>query len=307
MNRKPRIGNQTAAAVLEHHFGKRPARVKSIAGGLTNYVFEAKVGREEVIVRISDDPAKLQHFQKEQWAVRQARREKIPAPEILEVGNAPIEFPYMISVRVRGQDASTCPNRLEVARSMGEYAARINKIKTSGFGNVFDWSRNQLSRNKSWKDFLDNELKVQGRVEVLASQKMLSPVNLKKLLAEVSTMRRWRGRPSLTHGDLRLKNMLLDQKGKICAILDWENCTSNLAPYWELSIALHDLWIDEKEEFIEGYGISPHEYRAYAAGVKTLNILNYAPTIEHAARKKNRARLERLRARLHGAFELHSL
>ena len=54
--------------------------------------------------------------------------------------------------------------------------------------------------------------------------------------------------------------MLLDEKGRSCTILDWENCTSNLAPYWELSIALHDLCIDEKEQFLEGYGLSIAEW-----------------------------------------------
>ena len=307
MNRKPKIGNQTASAVLEHHFGKRPTRVKQLAGGLTNFVFEAKVGREQVIVRISDDPAKMQAFQKEQWAVRQARREKIPAPEILEVGNTAIEFPYMISARAHGEDAATCPNRAEVIREMGRYAARINDIKTSGFGSFFDWSRNQLSRNKTWKSFLDDELKIDARVALLESQKMLPPAALKSLRARIRTMRGWRGRPSLTHGDLRLKNMLLDEKGRICTILDWENCTSNLAPYWELSIALHDLCIDEKEQFLEGYGLSPREYSDIACGVKTLNILNYTPTIDEAARAKDRRRLEALRVRLHGDFDLHSL
>jgi len=293
--------------VIEHHFCKRPARVKQLSGGLTNYVFEASVGREHVIVRISDDPAKMQAFQKEQWAVRQARREKIPAPEILEVGNAAIEFPYMISMRSDGVDASACPNRAEVIREMGRYAARIHAIKTSGFGSVFDWSRNQLSRNKTWKSFLDDELKIDGRVELLASEKMLPSDGLKSLRAEIRALRGWRGRPSLTHGDLRLKNMLLDAKGRISTILDWENCTSNLAPYWELSIALHDLCIDEKEQFLEGYGLSSRQYSEIARGIKTLNILNYTPTIADAARAKDRKRLDALRVRLHGSFDLHSL
>jgi hygromycin-B 4-O-kinase len=105
---------------------------------------------------------------------------------------------------------------------------------------------------------------------------------------------------------MRLKNMLLDDNGKIQAILDWENCTSNLAPYWELSIALHDLCIDEKEAFLEGYGLAPRDYAKLALGVKTLNILNYAPTIDEALKTKNRARLDSLRARLHGALD-HTL
>jgi hygromycin-B 4-O-kinase len=111
----------------------------------------------------------------------------------------------------------------------------------------------------------------------------------------------------LTHGDIRFKNVVLDETGKIRAILDWENCTSNLAPQWELSIALHDLCIDEKEAFLEGYGISPREYAHFAAAIKTLNLLNYSDAIKDAIATNNHARLEELRARLNGTFDLHSL
>lgn len=307
MSRKLKVGAETAAIVLEHHFGRRPRSIHRLGGGLNNHVFEAKVGREEVVVRISDDPAKLQHFQKEQWAVRKARAIKVPAPEILEVGNTAIHLPYMISIKVRGQDASDCPDRLEIARAMGHYAARINSIRTSGFGGVFDWSRNQLSRNKSWRHFLDDEIDVMGRVELLARHRMLSPTGIKKLRTRINELRSLRGHPSLTHGDIRFKNIVLDKKGRVSAILDWENCTSNLAPFWELSIALHDLCIDEKEAFLQGYGFTPKQFSKASPGIKTLNILNYCGAIEHAAKKNDKPHLDFLRARLHGAFDLHSL
>jgi len=307
MSRKRSTANSAAADVLEHHFGKRPARVKRLTGGLNNDVFEGRIGRDDFIVRISDDAAKLQTFIKEQWAVRQARRVRVPTPEILEVGNIVINKPYMISSKVDGIDATRWPHRLETALEMGSYAAKINSITTHGFGAVFDWSRNTLSKNKSWKQFLEDELKIDERLDLLAERRLMKRKHLKKLRDNIDELRRWRGRPALTHGDIRFKNVVLDESGKIRAILEWENCTSNLAPQWELSIALHDLCIDEKEAFLEGYGISPREYGRLSGAIKTLNILNYFGAIEDAIATKNRRRLEQLRARLHGAFDLHSL
>jgi hypothetical protein len=70
---------------------------------------------------------------------------------------------------------------------------------------------------------------------------------------------------------------------------------------------LHDLCIDEKEAFLEGYGLAPRDYAKIAAAVIALNILNYAPTIDEAIKAKNRPRLEALKARLHGTLDLHSL
>ena len=110
-----------------------------------------------------------------------------------------------------------------------------------------------------------------------------------------------------THGDLRLKNVMLDEKRKIVALLDWEDCTSNIAPYWELSIALHDLTIDEKQIFLEGYGLDLKEYMRMAPGIHALNILNYFRAVTHALRHKDAAQMLNLRARLNGAFDLYAL
>src|ERR1041385_947349 len=298
MSRKRATSNSAAADVLEHHFGKRPGRIKRLTGGLNNDVYEGRIGRDDFIVRISSDGAKLQTFIKEQWAVRQARRVRVPTAEILEVGNTVINKPYMISTKVDGIDATRWPHRLETAREMGQYAAKINSISTHGFGSVFDWSRNTLSKNNSWRQFLDDELKIDDRLELLAHKRLMRDEDLRRLRRHVNELRDWRGRPALTHGDIRFKNVVLDESGKIRAILDWENCTSNLAPHWELSIALHDLCIDEKEAFLDGYGISPRQYARLASIIKTLNILNYAGAIKRAIAKKNHHRLEQLRARL---------
>jgi aminoglycoside phosphotransferase (APT) family kinase protein len=307
MTREQTIRGSTAADVLESYFGKRPTQIKRLHGGLVNHVFEGTVGREKLVVRLSEDPAKLQVFIKEQWAVRKARAAGVPAPEVLEVGNRAVPYPYMVAVKIRGVDATRWADRLEVARSMGKMAAKINSIRTSGFGSVFDWSKDNASRNRSWRQFLDDEIKVDERIDVLASQRMLDPTGLRKLRAQVRILKQWKGRPALTHGDLRFKNVVLDKKGGIQAILDWENCTSNRAPHWELSIALHDLTIDQKQAFLDGYGTSLREFSKIAEAIKTLNILNYANTVERAVRKKNKGRLELLRARLHGVFDLHSL
>ncbi len=307
MSSRPPIRNAHAAEVVSRHFGKPPTRVRRLTGGLSNHVFEAALGRDTFVVRISEDPAKLQTFLKEQWAVRKARAHQVPAPEVLEVGNTAVPFPYMIAVKVRGLDATSCPCQLETVRAMGVLAARINSVRTSGFGCVFDWSRNQLSRNNTWAHFLDDEVKVGERLDLLASQRMLRPQSLQKLRSQVRSLRSWKGLPALTHGDVRFKNVILDKAGKITSLLDWENCTSNLAPHWELSIALHDLSIDQKEAFLEGYGLAPREFEKISGAVKCLNILNYAPAIQEALRAKDRSALQSLRARLHGAFDLQSV
>ena len=113
-------------------------------------------------------------------------------------------------------------------------------------------------------------------------------------------------RPSLNHGDLRLKNVLADESGKIVAIIDWEKATSNIAPQWELSIALHDLGIDGKQQFIEGYGIAPKKLADITPYVKAFNILNYTDEVGRVLAAKDKPAIARLKARFTGFLDLYS-
>ena len=81
---------------------------------------------------------------------------------------------------------------------------------------------------------------------------------------------------------------------------------SNVVPAWELSLALHDLAIDEKEEFLKGYGLSGSDVAELAPVMKALNLINYAPEIERALASDDTAQLERYRTRLNGALDLYS-
>src|SRR5262245_44681839 len=172
---------EMARQVIEHHFGSKPRRVVYQEGGLTNFVFIAHHPEGEFVVRLSPEPAKVNTFTKEQWAVAKARRAGVPAPEILEVGNKVIPFPYMISHAVHGKDATTHPERMTILRQTGHCAALINSIETAGFGDTFDWSNNQLSHNDTWGDFLCQELQFEDRLETLARHRMLPPAKLKLL------------------------------------------------------------------------------------------------------------------------------
>ena len=140
------ITTKSAAAILEHYYHARPESIAQIHGGLENYVFEAKLRGKELIVRIASKPNRLQFFLKEQWAVRKARESGVPVPEILEVGNELDGMPYMILEKISGQPADMCVDRLRTLRSLATHTRTINSISTSGFGHVFDWSRNRLSR-----------------------------------------------------------------------------------------------------------------------------------------------------------------
>ena len=304
-NREINRAKEMARDVIAHHFGnKKPRRVAHKTSGLSNFVFEVTHAEGDFIVRISPEPTRINSFIKEQWAQNKAREAGVPVPEILEVGSHVINQPFMISRVVEGCEATFHKKRFEIVREMGCRAALINSIKTKGFGETFDWSSNQLSHNETWREFLENEWRFEEKLAALEKRKMLDAAKAKKIRKILIDA--GRQNPALTHGDIRLKNVMVNDEGKITAFLDWENAASNLAPAWELSIALHDLSIDEKQLFLEGYGLKEKEIAELMPLIRAINFVNYAPEVERLAMEKDKEHLEKLQTRLSGALDLYS-
>lgn len=295
-----------ARVVIKHHFGGAK-RITYLSSGLTNFVFSFADGDGDYIIRISPDAAKVNFFNKEQWAVAKARAAGVPAPEILEVGFDLIGFPFMVSRTADGEEATHHPQRFDILRRMGRIAAKINSIKTKGFGQTFDWSDNQLSFNRTFKEYLYKEYSFEQKLDVLLKNKVLTPQRVKQVEKIFTAAARKHVRPVLNHSDIRLKNVIADDQGRINAIIDWEGCTSNFAPAWELSLALHDLGVDGVQHFLEGYGIKEKQFRDSLPLIRAFNIANYAAAVEQAAADKNKKLLEQFKLRLGGDLDLYSI
>ena len=130
---------------------------------------------------------------------------------------------------------------------------------------------------------------------------------MKKLSRTINETRTLRIEPSLSHADLRLKNVMVDDDGVIAAIIDWEECLSTIAPQFELSISLHDLSIDEKHLFIDGYGLDSETVAPMADLLRAFNIINYSDAIERAVEVKDHKMLAEFRLRLSGGLDLYLL
>ncbi len=292
-------------SVIRNHWGRPPDRIEALDGGLSNYVFAADVGGKSYIVRFSPSAEKIESYLKEKWAIEKAGQKGVPTSEILHVGTEPVSVPYLIARKAVGSEATHHPNRFAVLREMGRLTALIHSIPTHGYGSRFDWAGSDLMRKETWADFLREELEVEERMATLDRYQMLTREQKTALAATVEQMMTWTDQPSLHHGDMRLKNVLVDEHGTITAVIDWEHSLSSIPPYWDLAIALHDLSIDAKEVFLEGYEMSGEQIRQAAPYIRAVNQLQYAPFIERAAEQNDQHQLERLRTRLLGALNLY--
>ena len=294
-----------AKKIVEHHFKQLPTRIVYKRSGLSNYVFAINHVEGQFVVRISPEPEKIEAFRKELWATQKVREVGVPSPEVLAVGNIGSE-PYMITRMVTGSEATHHPRRSHIVHEMGRYAQLINSIRTTDFGANFDWTTNE-AKSRTWAEFLDKEWQIEQRLSVLTQHKMLSRQQRDELEKIFDDTRARHIQPTLNHGDLRLKNVIVDDDGEITAILDWEDCLSTIAPQWELSISLHDLSIDEKHLFIEGYDLDFNQVEAMAPLIKAINVVNYSRAIEHAVATEDHKSLAEFRLRLSGALDLYSL
>jgi aminoglycoside phosphotransferase (APT) family kinase protein len=295
-----------AKKIVRKHFRTEASRIVYRSSGRTNYVFAINHVEGQFIVRISPNPERMDAFLKERWATEKVRKVGVPSPEVLAVGNDIGDEPYMITRRVTGTEASHHPKRNRIIHEMGRFAAMINSIRTTAFGANFDWSANGV-KHHTWDDYLKEEFRIDERFEFFNKQRILPQATLDHLIGTIEASRHDRIRPSLNHGDLRLKNVIVDDDGEIAAILDWDDCISTIAPQWELSIALHDLSIDEKQLFIEGYGLNNQKLEEMAPLIKAFNIVNYHGVVEQAMKDHDREKLAGLKLRLIGALDLYSI
>ena len=295
-----------ARNIVLDHFGKDAGRIVYKRTGLTNFVFAINHAEGQFVIRISPEADRLRVYQKELWATRRVRVLGIPTPEVLKVGTVQSGEAYMISRRVSGTEATHHPKRLSITHEVGFFAKEINSIQTHNFGESFDWL-DSPPQPLSWSDFIDNEWNAGERLTFLEERGFISKERTKQLSSIIAEAKRMNVRPTLSHGDLRMKNVIVDEDGEITALIDWEDCLSTFAPAWELSIALHDLSIDEKHAFLDGYGLEDSDVAQMSHLLKAFNILNYVSAINAAIAENDDSTLNRFRLRLSGALDLYSI
>ena len=296
---------QLANEIIEKHFGKPPQRIVYRRSGRTNYVFVVNHVEGQFVVRISPDLNRIEAFKKELWATQKVREAGVPSTEVLIVDQDEDSEPYMITRRVTGSEATHHPKRERIIHEMGNYASIINSIPTKGFGAHFDWTHNGFKR-RTWADYLENEWEFEKRLQLFTVHKILSQRTVTKLRKTIDETRTLRIKPFLSHADLRLKNVMVDDDGEIVAIIDWEECLSTIAPQFELSISLHDLSIDEKHLFIDGYGLDSEAMAPMADLIRAFNIINYSDAIERAIEVRDHKMLAEFKLRLNGGLDLYS-
>jgi aminoglycoside phosphotransferase (APT) family kinase protein len=308
MTRPERVAEAEAIArrILRSHFGVAEAALTYNERGISNYVFEAAIPRGPVVLRIGPAERQKDRFTRERCVIEQVREAGVPVPEIIEQGEED-GWTYMAVHRMAGDPATDHPQRLKILSETARLAAaRIHRVRTAGFGPDFALEGKCGGGDVSWRGWLDDGLNAADRLHYLRHHRIVSQDQHREFAETLEAVRQWSGFPILNHGDLRLKNVLVDANADIVGLIDWEDCVSSAGPHWDISVALHDLNVDEKEAFLDGYGLNAAEIREFAPAWRLFNAINYVPHIERMLREADKAGLESVRNRFAGALELYA-
>lgn len=292
--------------VIHRHFGEGEHESEPQGGGMNNSVYSVDHTEGKFVIRFGGESASIDTFRKERWAVERAAERGVPVAPILHVGEEEGQ-PYMVMQLIDGSPATEFAENLDILEQLGRWAAEIHTIETHGIGEVFDWADRKVPRSGDWRTYLREELEVDRRLETLSRHGMLSEAQTQSLRATLEEIGAGGIVTHLNHGDLRLKNLMVDVEGKILAIIDWEFCTANVTPLWDMAITLHDLSVDQKGAFLKGYGIGEEDFLALTPAMRALNVINYAPFVDAAAQEKDEEVLQNFRLRLSGALDLYVL
>jgi aminoglycoside phosphotransferase (APT) family kinase protein len=308
MTRPERVAEAESVArrILKSHFGVANAALTYNEHGISNYVFEAAIPRGPVVLRIGPADRQKDRFTRERCVIEQVREAGVPVPEIIEQGEED-GWAYMAVHRMAGDPAMDHPERLKILSETARLAARrIHRVSVVGFGRDFALEGKCGGGDVGWRGWLDEELEAAGRLELLRDNRIISDDQRREFGEILDAVRGWSSPAVLNHGDLRLKNVLVSADGAIVGLIDWEQCVASSGPHWDISVALHDLNIDEKEAFLDGYGLSTAEIREFAPAWRLFNALNYVPHIERMLEEGDEPGLDSVRNRFAGALELYA-
>ncbi|SDX50448.1 phosphotransferase family protein [Paenibacillus sp. CF384] len=233
--------------------------------GLINQVCVVETATHKVVVRmnkLSEYPIYL----KEQWCMEQAALVGVPGPKVLAIGIAG-EYAYMIQSFVEGDNGlDSMAHKPEVWRQLGAYVKRIHAIDVKGFGEeLFDPSAGEFKSpphpgsDGSWQGYVQYNINSLTEHDRLIDLGVISQAESVRVREIFEAVKRTAYRFGLNHGDLSLKNMMVNSEGQV-RLLDWGSAEVHVVPDGDIIQAMQGILIgdgpnaEELDAFLEGYG-----------------------------------------------------
>jgi aminoglycoside phosphotransferase (APT) family kinase protein len=267
-----------ASAIASGLLGGPASRVAQVVGkGSVNKVFVAEASGRKAVVRVSDRPEAADEYAKEAWCIERAAALGVHVPVVLEVGRRDGRA-YMVESfveGVEGRDALT-PSA-DIWRALGGYARLIHSVEVPGFGLKLSEILEGDAR-EAWPRHLEYNIESLNERDALLGLRVVTRAESRAVREVFAGLRGREFDFALNHGDLSLKNAVVGACGRV-TLLDWGSAEAAAVPQHDLiellkmSMTEGDPGVEDVRAFLDGYGISPDEYRRLMPELEALLTL----------------------------------
>lgn len=224
----------------------------------SNSVYLASRGGRKIIIRLGS-AGSYYHFRQAAAAMKAAGRKGVPVPDVLLTGRELVPCSYQITEYMEGTPGDTYKGDvLGIWRQIGSAAAHINQVRTTGL----EYDLFTKLHSVSWEAFITQKI---GELEKFwptfrhwKSQRrepFFSGDELAAIFRAMEPLKTYRAsRRSLIHIDLAPRNVLVDDKGRVAAVLDWDSAKS-FPPEHQVGATTFWLTPDEEKAFLKGYRV----------------------------------------------------
>ena len=245
--------------------------------GSVNNVFIVEAANTKFVVRLGHHEESLKEYTKEAWCIDEAAVRGVPVPTVLGVGVIE-ERGFMIQSYIAGDEGrDTQLPKSHIWRELGRYAKSIHSIEVAGFGLKLE-DLTQGDSRESWLAYLNYNIESLNENDELIKLKVVTQSESKVIREFFSDLRSKPFNFGLNHGDLSLKNVIVDESGKV-NLLDWGSAEASIVPHHDLIQMLKMNMLENDPDdaaihsFLDGYGISESEFEQMTPTLESLLLL----------------------------------
>ena len=257
---------------------ERQVSVVPILGkGSVNKVFIAESANAKVVVRMNGGNAALDEYAKEAWCIEKAAAKGIPVSDVLTVGMFE-KHAFMIQTYIAGDEGRTSRlPRSHIWQQLGKYAELLHSIQVAGFGLKMSDLTEGDSR-QAWLKYLDYNIDSLNEHDELLKLNVITESQSKIVRTIFENLKEKTFIFGLNHGDISLKNVIIDEFGK-ANLIDWGSAEASIVPHHDLIQMLKMNMLEnapdqeEIQAFLDGYGISQIEFAQMTPELESLLLL----------------------------------
>jgi len=269
---------QLASRITSNLLNEPPVGVTPVVGkGRVNKVFIVETVNHKLVIRMSDRGQALDEYTKEAWCIEHAAVRGVPVPSVISVGQYEGKA-YIIQSYIAGDDRIDSPeSKLDILRELGKYARLIHSIGVHGFGSKLSEITGGDGR-ESWLRYLEHNIERLTEDDPLIKLKVLTQVQSKLIRDVFADLRGREFTFGLIHGDISLRNIIVDKHGTV-HLLDWGSAEAGIVPHHDLIEMLMMNMVEGDPDdaqiraFLDGYGISPAEFKQMMPELESLLVL----------------------------------